>query len=140
VPQTGTALPGDVPQTGTALPGDVPQTGTALPGDAHSQTPEGPGHDLSLDIQRLPPAPADPELEAALSDLDKQADLDQLTWQQTELGQRPPVPTAEPPAALPDGQAPAPAPQSSPPAAAPSDQKPATGHSEQPSSSAPGAS
>jgi hypothetical protein len=131
--------------------GDAPRTGAASPvGDLPSQTSEGPGHDLSLDIQGLPPAPADPDLEAALSDLDKQADLDQLMWQQRGLGQRPPVPTAGSPTAPPGAQVPdaprpatsttASAPQSSPPTTVPRDENPTSGgDSEQPARSAPGA-
>jgi hypothetical protein len=131
--------------------GDVPQTGAVSPvGDLPLQTSEGPGHDLSLDIQGLPPAPGDPDLEAALSDLDKQADLDQLLWQQYGFGQRPPVPAAGSPAAPPDGQVPdaprpatsttASAPQSGPPTTVPRDENPISGaDSEQPASSAPGA-
>jgi hypothetical protein len=131
--------------------GDVPQTGAVSPvGDLPSHTSEDPGHDLSLDIQGLPPAPGDPDLEAALSDLDKQADLDQLMWEQHGLGQRPPVPAAGSPAAPRDGQVPdaprpatsttASAPQSSPPTTVPRDENPTSGgDSEQPASSAPGA-
>ncbi|MDT5055753.1 MAG: hypothetical protein QOE48_6421 [Mycobacterium sp.] len=65
---------------------------------------------LSLDMQTpTPPAPDDPDLEQALSGLDRQADLDQVMWQQRGLGDRQPTgPTAGPPAALPDGQAPVP--------------------------------
>jgi hypothetical protein len=108
--------PGQVPHTGAAPPGDVPQTGAAPPSDAGPQTSEGPGHDLSLDSQGLPPASPDPDLEAALSDLDKRADFDQ----RHSLDQRPPVPTAGPPAALTDGQPPdAPPPATSATAPAP---------------------
>ena len=87
--------------------GAASQAGAAPPlGGVHSETSEVPGRDLALDIQGLPPAPDDPDLEAALSDLDKQADLEQLMRQQHGLGQQPTVPTAGPPAAPPDGQAP----------------------------------
>lgn len=100
--------------------GDVPQTGSAPPHNVLPQISEGPDHDLSLDIQGLPPAPPDPDLEAALSDLDKRADFDQSMRQQHGLDQRPPVPTAGPSAALPDGQAPdAPPPATSTTAPAP---------------------
>ena len=89
-------------------------------GDVHSETSEGAGHDLALDIKGLPPAPDDPDLEAALSDLDKEADLEQSMRQQHGLGQHPPVPTAGPPAALPDRQPPdAPPPAASTTAPAP---------------------
>jgi hypothetical protein len=87
--------------------GAASQAGAAPPvGNVHSETSEGPRHDLALDIQGLPPAPDDPDLEAALSVLDKEADLEQSMRQQHGLGQHPPVPTAGPPAAPPDGEAP----------------------------------
>ena len=91
---------------GTQPPrGAAPQTGAPpQTADVQSEPSTGPGHDLSLDIQGLPPARDDPDLEAALSDLDRQADLEQ----QHGLRQQPVVPTAGPPAALPDGQAPGP--------------------------------
>jgi hypothetical protein len=86
--------------------GAASQAGAAPPlRDMHSETSVGPRHHLALDIPGLPPAPDDPDLEAALSDLDKQADLDELMRQQHGLGQHPPVPTAGPPAAAPDGHA-----------------------------------
>jgi hypothetical protein len=69
---------------------------------------------LSLDMQiTTAPAPDDPDLEQALSGLDRQADLEQLMWHQRGLGDQPPTgPAAGPPGALPDGHAPGP-PQSS---------------------------
>jgi hypothetical protein len=57
-------------------------------------------------MQSTPPARDDPDLEQALNDLDRQADLDQLMWQQRGLGEQPPALNGEPPAALPDGQVP----------------------------------
>ncbi|MDT5202262.1 MAG: hypothetical protein QOE52_2884 [Mycobacterium sp.] len=79
----------------------APQTGhvTAKPAEV-------PGHDLSLDVQGLPAAPDDPELEAALSDLDRQAGLDHSMREQHGLGE-PPVAAPGPPVAPPpDGKPP----------------------------------
>jgi|SRR5271154_3792535 len=77
--------------------GAASQAGATPPlGDVHSGTSQRPGRDPALDIQGLPPAPDDPDLEAALSDLDKQADLDQSMRQQHGLDQHPDAP---PPAA-----------------------------------------
>lgn len=109
--------------------GQQPLTGAAPLGDVHSENPEDPGPDRPLDSRGVTD---DPQLEQALIELDKQADLDQLMWQQRGLEQPPALPAAGPPAALPDGQAPAapapataPAPQSGPPTVTPSDEKPA---------------
>jgi hypothetical protein len=61
-----------------------------------TETSQDVGHDLSLDIQGLPPAPDDPNLDAALGELDKQADLDQSMRQQQELAREPNVSTGTP--------------------------------------------
>jgi hypothetical protein len=60
--------------------------------------------DPARDVQDLPSAQADPELEAALSDLDKQAELDESIRRQLAPGQQPPVAAnAGPSPALPAG-------------------------------------
>ncbi|WP_459976248.1 hypothetical protein, partial [Mycobacterium avium] len=61
-----------------------------------------PQDDLSSDVQNLPAVGDDPELEAALTDLDKQAELDDLMRRRPGPGQLPPLapnaqPTATPP-------------------------------------------
>ena len=83
------------------LNGAAPQTGNVV-----SKLSEEPGHDLSIDTQGLPAAPDDPDLEAALSDLDRQADLDQSMRRQHGLGEPPPVPTTGSPVAQPGGEPP----------------------------------
>jgi hypothetical protein len=55
--------------------------------------------DLVIEVQDLPPGQADPELEAALSDLDKQADLDDVTRRQLTAPGQPVVANAAPPGA-----------------------------------------
>lgn len=124
--------------------GAAPETGTAPSHeDLQPQSSAGPRHDPSLEAQALPPAPGDPDLEAALDALDNQADRDQSIWQQQELGQ--PPTTAGPPAVLPDGQAPIPPQQpstttpASPRPAAP-DEGSTSGRSDQQASSVPDAS
>lgn len=65
--------------------------------------------DPAHDVQDLPPAQADPELESALSDLDKQAELDESMRRQRAPGQQSPVvvnPVPSP--APPDGPPPSP--------------------------------
>jgi hypothetical protein len=101
--------------------GAASQAGAAPPlRDVHSETSVGPGHGLAIDVQGLPPAPDDPDLEAALSDLDREADREQSMREQQGLSQHPPVPTAGPPAAPPGGQPPgAPPPATSTTAPAP---------------------
>jgi hypothetical protein len=155
---TASGSPGSRPSAAAA-----PPTGSAPPpGDGPSEPSDGQRHDLSVDVQALPPAPDAPDLEAALSDLDKQADRDELIRQQRGPGEQPPVVVDAPPAAQPDGpvadassaalpntQPPeatrtatastAPAPPS-PPSGPPPDDKPASGISDQPAISAPDAS
>lgn len=120
--------------------GAAPETGTAPSyEDLQPQRSAGPRHDPSLETQALPPAPGDPDLEAALDALDNQADRDQSIWQQQELGQPPTT------AVLPDGQAPIPPQQPSittpalPRPAAP-DEGSTSGRGDQQASSVPDAS
>jgi hypothetical protein len=130
------------PPTGA---GAAPKTATtpSVDGRREEQRSPSPRGGLSLDVQSTPPAPDDPDLDRALSDLDRQADLDQLMWQQRGLGeQSPPAPTAGPPAALPDGQVPVPPPLAAsssaglPPQSGPSTTaKPSGARSGQPASS-----
>jgi hypothetical protein len=100
----------DQPPKGAA-PATASAPSVSAPQKDGSPRPQG---GLSLDMQiTTAPAPDDPDLEQALSGLDRQADLEQLMWHQRGLGDQPPTgPTAGPPAALPDGHAPGP-PQSS---------------------------
>lgn len=112
--------------------------------DVHSANPENPGphRPLGSDVAADDPrtgrpldsqvATDDPELEQALTDLDKQADLDQLMPQQLGLDQPPPLPAAGPPANPPKPGAPppsasatAPSPLSGPSTVTPPEQKPA---------------
>lgn len=68
-----------------------------------------PQSDPARDVQDLPPAQGDPELEAALSDLDKQAELDESMRRQPAPGQQPPVVVSPAPSsALPIGPPPDP--------------------------------
>jgi hypothetical protein len=93
----------------------APETAAAPPvGGPHQDRSDSTRGGLSLDMQTpTPPAPDDPDLEQALSGLDRQADLDQMMWQQRGLGDQPPTgPTAGHPAAVPDGRAPVPPPLS----------------------------
>jgi hypothetical protein len=133
------------PPTGA---GAAPDTATtpSVGGLRREQRSPSPRGGLSLDIQSTPPAPDDPDLEQALSGLDRQADLEQLMWHQRGLGDQPPTgPTTGPPAALPDGQAPVPPPlstsatgpqpQPSPSTTAAPNAKPSGAHSGQPTSS-----
>jgi hypothetical protein len=92
-------------QPKSAAPETVAAPPVGGPNQEHSNSTRG---GLSLDMQTpTPPAPDDPDLEQALSGLDRQADLDQVMWQQRGLGDQPPTgPTAGPPAALPDDHAP----------------------------------
>jgi hypothetical protein len=128
--------------------GAAPGTANTPPvTEAQKDRPAGPQGGLSLDMQTTtPPASDDPDLEQALSGLDRQADLDQLMWHQRGLGDQPPTGlTAGPPAALPDGQAPVPPPlsisttgpppQSSPSTTAAPNAKPSGTRSERPTSS-----
>jgi len=114
-PVRGTSLPPGRP-TAAVLnpPGPLLDAGNQLPGASAPQTghvtsipSEGPGHDLSLDVQGLPAASEDPDLEAALGDLDRQAALDNSMREQHGPGE-PPGPTAGPPVDVPDGNRPAP--------------------------------
>jgi len=74
--------------------GAAPETVTTPSvGRLHKDRPADQQGGLSLDMQSTPPAPDDPDLEHALSDLDKQADLDQLMSQQRGLGDQPPQST-----------------------------------------------
>jgi len=128
------------PPTGAA-PGTASTPSVSVP---QKDRPPGPQGGLSLDMQATtPPAQDDPDLEQALSGLDRQADLEQLMWHQRGLGDQPPTGlTAGPPAALPDGQAPVPPqlstsatglpPQSSPSTTAAPNAKPSGTHSGQP--------
>jgi hypothetical protein len=110
--------------------------------------PTAPQAGLSPDTQiATPPAPDDPDLEQALSGLDRQADLEQLMWHQRGLGDQPPTgPPSGPPAALPGGQPPVSPPSSAsaagglPPQSNPSTTpaptaKPSGNHSGQPTNS-----
>jgi hypothetical protein len=83
-------------------------------GGPHQDRSDSTRGGLSLDMQTpTPPAPDDPDLEQALSGLDRQADLDQMMSQQRGLGDQPPTGlTAGHPAAVPDGRAPVPPPLS----------------------------
>jgi hypothetical protein len=103
---------GKQPPTGAA-----PETATTPPvgGPRQEQRSPNPRGGLTLEIQGTPPAPDDPDLEHALSDLDRQADLDQQLWQQRGLGDQPP--------------------QSSPSTTAAPNAKPSGTHSGQPTSS-----
>jgi hypothetical protein len=87
--------------------GNQPPTAAApQTGHVTAKSAKGTGPDLSLDVQGLPAAPDDPDLEAALSDLDRQADLDHSMREQHVPGE-PLVPAAGPPVSLsPDGKPP----------------------------------
>lgn len=80
---------------------DAPRAGAAPhTSDVQSEPAAPPQHDLYVDVQDLPAARDDPDLEAALSDLDKQADLDESMRRQPGPGQPPPLtPDAGPPVA-----------------------------------------
>ena len=89
--------------------------------------PPAPQGSLSLDTQiTTPPAPDDPDLEQALSGLDRQADLEQLMRHQRGLGDPPPTGTTAGPPALPDGQAPGPPPLSTSATGPPPQSSPST--------------
>jgi hypothetical protein len=123
-----------------AAPATASMPSVSAPQKDRLPAPQG---GLSLDMQiTTPPAPDDPDLEQALSGLDRQADLEQQMRHQLGLGDQPPIgPTAAPPA-LPDGQAPGPPPlstsatgplpQSSPSATAAPTAKPSGTYSGQP--------
>jgi hypothetical protein len=97
------------PPTGAA-PGTVSTPSVSGP---QKDRPPGPQAGLSLDMQiTTPPAPDDPDLEQALSGLDRQADLDQMMWQQKGLGDQPPTGPTAGHAAVPDGRTPVPPPLS----------------------------
>lgn len=88
------------------LPGAAPQTR-----DGQSEPAAPPRPDLSLDVQGLSAGRDDPDLEAALNDLDKQADLDELMRRPPEADQPPPLtpdagPSPAPPFAQPSNPLP----------------------------------
>lgn len=85
--------------------GDVPQFDTGLPlGDGSSGPGANSDADLSVIVQGLPPAPDDPDLEAALAELDAKADRDALMQQQHGRGQLQEAPLPGPPPAPSDEQ------------------------------------
>lgn len=81
--------------------GEEPPSGAAGgTGTARAETPGRAGSDLSSDIPDLPPASDDEDLEAALSELDRRADRDQLMGEQSSLTQQPLSRAPGPPADL----------------------------------------
>jgi hypothetical protein len=86
---------GEQPRTSAA-----PEAVTAPSvGGLHKDRPADQQGGLPPGMQTAPPAPDDPDLEHALNDLDKQADLDQLMLQQRGLGDQPPQSSPSPTAA-----------------------------------------
>lgn len=120
----------DAAPRGDVDPANAENPAPHLPLGSHV-APDDPGPGRSLDGQVVAD---DPGLEQALTDLDKQADLDQLMRQQLGLDQPPPLPAEGPPANPPGPGAPppaasaaAPSPPSGPPIVTPPEQKPVGG-------------